>query len=136
MVLHGGVQMTLEDRMKVMEHHLDRIATALEYLANRPPSTDAVPWMVPPGAVSEAIEPPRPPTGQTTWEWLGVTPPATRTRQKQPKRDRRGAEPGNTRAGQCGRCGRPGRRRLNGLNYCVECRLESDEQVAQSWWKE
>tara|TARA_Y100000004_G_scaffold55963_1_gene62291 strand:+ start:333 stop:740 length:408 start_codon:yes stop_codon:yes gene_type:complete len=135
--------MTLEDRMKVMEHHLDRIATALEYLANRPPSTDAVPWMMPPVAVEQSIESAsasasasKVPTGQTTWEWLGVTPPATRTRQKQPKRDRRGAEPGNTRAGQCGRCGRPGRRRLNGLDHCVECRLESDEQVAQSWWKE
>ena len=128
--------MTIESRMKVMEHHLDRIATALEYLANRPPSTDAVPWMMPPVAVSEVSEPQTPPTGQTTWEWLGVTPPASRSRQKQPKRDMRGAEPGNTRAGQCGRCGRPGRRRLNGLDHCVECRLESDEQVAQSWWKE
>lgn len=120
--------MTLEGKLEAIEHHLERIASALEYLVIQPRNEDD----------PVIIQPPK--TGQTTWEWLGVTPPATRKRAKAPitvvKRDQRGAEPGNTRAGQCGRCGRPGRRRLNGLDHCRDCRLESDEQVAKSWWKE
>jgi hypothetical protein len=65
--------------------------------------------------------------GQTTWEWLGCIPPAVRGRQKMPeKRDKRGAERGNTRAGQCGRCGREGRRRLNHKPYCVDCQFEPE----------
>lgn len=66
------------------------------------------------------------PTGQTTWDWLGITPPAKRARKKMPKKDFRGAEPGNTRAGQCGRCGRAGRRRLNFKRYCVDCEFEPE----------
>lgn len=73
-------------------------------------------------------------TGQTTWEWLGITPPASRKRQKYPdhrehirvKRGARGAEVGNTRAGQCGRCGRPGRRRLNNKPFCHDCQHEPE----------
>lgn len=73
------------------------------------------------------------PAGQTTWDWLGITPPAKRTRAKMPatsstrgKADKRGAERGNTRAGQCGRCGRVGRRRLNFKPYCVDCQFEPE----------
>ncbi len=72
------------------------------------------------------------PTGQTTWDWLGITPPAKRGRAKMPsstssaKADLRGAERGNTRAGQCGRCGRAGRRRLNFKPYCVDCQFEPE----------
>ena len=97
-------------------------------------------------------------SGQTTWDWLGITPPATRTRQKMPESGERGvscrsdqtailsqnrtsgkngptpipeirqkgAEPGNTRAGQCGRCGRAGRRRLNFKPYCIDCKDEPE----------
>ena len=102
-------------------------------------------------------------TAQTTWEWLGITPPARRSRAKNPntppifeklpdggkkspdsdknfrlqakksaekrKKPRRGAEPGNTRAGQCGRCGRAGRRRLNHQMFCIDCEHEG-------WWDE
>ena len=65
--------------------------------------------------------------GQTTWDWLGITPPAKRGRQKMPERkDKRGAERGNTRAGQCGRCGRAGRRRLNHKPFCVDCEFEPE----------
>lgn len=65
-------------------------------------------------------------TGQTTWEWLGITPPATRTRSKNPQPRSRGAERGNTRAGQCGRCGREGRRRLNFKPFCIDCEHEPE----------
>ena len=88
-------------------------------------------------------------TGQTTWDWLGVTPPATRTRSKQPAtldaqaeskngtlRDmpgakRPGPEPGS-RAGKplrCGRCRREGRSRMNHSNRGIECQHED-------WWDE
>jgi len=72
-------------------------------------------------------------TGQTTWDWLGITPPAKRSRPKMPTSAQgvsasliRGAERGNTRAGQCGRCGRAGRRRLNFKPYCVDCEFEPE----------
>ena len=65
-------------------------------------------------------------TAQTNWEWLGITPPATRTRSKNPQPRSRGAERGNTRAGQCGRCGREGRRRLNFKPFCVDCEFEPE----------
>ena len=82
-------------------------------------------------------------TGQTTWDWLGITPPAKRSRSKMPTSGksvsgiphhpgealpeiRKGAERGNTRAGQCGRCGRAGRRRLNFKPYCVDCEFEPE----------
>ena len=131
--------MTLEGTLQAIKHELERIASALEYLVIQPRNDDDVWASDLPTQGNQTAEKPK--SGQTTWEWLGVTPPAIRKRAKAPitvgKRDRRGAEPGNTRAGQCGRCGRPGRRRLNGLDYCRDCRLESDEKVESTWfWKE
>lgn len=75
-------------------------------------------------------------TGQTTWDWLGITPPATRTRPKMPTAsdptaDGR-AEAGRKRRGRplkCGRCRREGRSRMNHSNRCVECQHEE-------WWDE
>ena len=89
-------------------------------------------------------------TAQTTWEWLGITPPATRARQKMPEsgksspekqqapgrknpeirkksKNHPGREPGTIY--RCGRCRRERRRRMNGSDRCVECQHEE-------WWDE
>lgn len=167
-----------------LEQHLARIASALERIADAlgpvaPVVIDGVehigPSLTRPPlawfdagngcavAVDDSIDdasehrtPGR--SGQTTWDWLGITPPATRNRQKMPESGARepssrsdqtsilgqnrtlaengpikipeirkkGAEPGNTRAGQCGRCGRAGRRRLNFKPFCIDCEHEPE----------
>jgi len=88
-------------------------------------------------------------TAQTTWEWLGITPPAKRTRSKVPDvedvvtagkndalrdipaRKKPGPAPGSRRGRplRCGRCRREGRARMNHSNRCVECQHEE-------WWDE
>lgn len=81
-------------------------------------------------AVEDSIEdasPSKPAPGQTTWSWLGIIPPGKPNWKKMPERKgQRGAEVGNTRAGQCGRCGRAGRRRLNHKPFCVDCEFEPE----------
>jgi len=172
----------------MIEDQLERIANALERLADAlapaPRSyvldeVEHVPTLTKPPlawfdagngcavAVEESIDVQAPTmdkkTAQTTWEWLGITPPARRSRAKNPntppifqklpdggkkspdsikkislqakispdkrKKPQRGAEKGNTRAGQCGRCGRAGRRRLNHQMFCIDCEHEQ-------WWDE
>jgi len=183
----------------MIENHLERIANALERLADAlapaPRSyvldeVEHVPTLTKPPlawfdagngcavAVEDSIDAQAPTmdkkTAQTTWEWLGITPPARRSRAKNPntppifqklpdsgnrqnaaasfenailskfegsaktadsknagfrKKSTRGAERGNTRAGQCGRCGRAGRRRLNHQMFCIDCEHEE-------WWDE
>jgi hypothetical protein len=135
-----------------IEQNLGRIATALEAIAqamnpgfavvvdgveHAPATTLTKPplaWFDAGNGCAVAVEdstedasPSRAAPGQTTWDWLGITPPAKRGRQKMPERtDQRGAERGNTRAGQCGRCGRAGRRRLNHKPFCVDCEFEPE----------
>ena len=183
----------------MIEEYLDRIANALERIADAlAPQTrsfgvdevEHVPTLTKPPlewfdagngcavAVEDSIDAEGATmdkkTAQTTWEWLGITPPARRSRAKNPntppifqklpetgkqqkrelkiqsailskfggsekiaksknagnrKKSTRGAERGNTRAGQCGRCGRAGRRRLNHQMFCIDCEHED-------WWDE
>lgn len=76
-----------------------------------------------PGAVEDTQEPR---TAQTTWEWLGITPPAIRGRQKNPVIvevvAESGRQPGTP--SHCGRCGREGTRRMNGADHCRFCQHE------------
>lgn len=94
------------------------------------------------------------PTSQTTWEWLGITPPARRRRAKAPKNAAiaptldglqsieqplenpsavraRAKGPGRTPGtiSRCGRCRREGTRRMNHSNRCREC-------LHEEWWDE
>lgn len=124
----------------MLDLHLSRIADALEAIADamRPvtasPAKEPVNIVVEPGPFGPDLQP-----VHEMARWTASTPPpALRTRAKMPtvivqgatlpKRSR-GAEPGNTRAGQCGRCKRDGRRRLNFKPFCVDCENEP-------WWDE
>ena len=89
-------------------------------------------------------------TSQTTWEWLGITPPARRRRAKAPQnaanvatldgtqsieskpRKRAGGKAPGRAPGtisRCGRCRREGTRRMNHSDRCRECHHEE-------WWDE
>jgi len=89
-------------------------------------------------------------TAQTTWEWLGITPPARRRRAKNPQNAAtvatldgsqsieskpqvraRAKAPGRTPGtiSRCGRCRREGTRRMNHSDRCRECHHEE-------WWDE
>jgi len=89
-------------------------------------------------------------TSQTTWEWLGITPPARRRRAKAPQNAAnvatldgtqsieskpqvraRAKAPGRTPGtiSRCGRCRREGTRRMNHSDRCRECHHEE-------WWDE
>lgn len=126
----------------MLDLHLSRIADALEVIADSmrrptaPPAKEPVTITVEPGPFGPDQEP-----VHELARWTASTPPpAIRGRDKQPKplvivqgaqrtTRQRGAEPGNTRAGQCGRCKRDGRRRLNFKAFCVDCEHEP-------WWDE
>jgi len=121
-----------------LEAILERIADALEVIADSMRPVTALPSKEPVNITVE--QGPFGPNHEPVHElarWTASTPPpARRTRDKMPavivqgsKREKRGAEPGNTRAGQCGRCKRDGRRRLNFKAFCVDCEHEP-------WWDE
>ena len=154
-----------------IEQHLARIATALEAIAQAvnpgvgvlvdEVESIAVPtitnpplrWFATHGgaavAVEDSIDDDKvvPDGKQTTWDWLGITPPASRTRKKMPEsgRDLAGKQqgpgrkiPGKRQGGsgrepgtvsRCGRCRRDHRRRMNHSNRCIDCQHEE-------WWDE
>lgn len=93
-------------------------------------------------------------TSQTTWEWLGITPPARRRRAKTPKKAAIGGTPDSSQCieqvpknasditarakspgrtpgtiSRCGRCRREGTRRMNHSDRCREC-------LDEEWWDE
>jgi len=135
-----SIQATLERIASALERIADAVAEDVEDIPVVQPTITAPPltWFAAieqnePDvlAPASALEP-----GQTTWEWLGITPPATRGRAKMPAVsiatvDGR-AEAGRMKRGRplhCGRCGREGRSRMNHSDRCREC-------IHEEWWDE
>lgn len=138
----------------MIEHHLERIASALEAIAQalNPGFVvlkDGVEHVPVNSAQMTMTAPPlewfnqeqRSNTAQTTWEWLGITPPPKRARDKMPQvaqdvtvtshEDGRIAA-GRARRGRplkCGRCRREGRSRMHNHDRCKEC-------LHEEWWDE